>query len=53
MEEGALESIEGLEQLRALENGVRIHVEKMDYSGIGIDTNEDYLQLKALLGDVE
>jgi len=53
MEEGILERIEGLEQLRALENGVRIHVEKTDYSGIGIDTNEDYLQLKELLGDVE
>ncbi len=53
MEEGTLERIEGLEQLRALENGVRIHVEKTDYSGIGIDTNEDYLQLKSLLGDVE
>ncbi|PJB82414.1 MAG: 3-deoxy-manno-octulosonate cytidylyltransferase [Acidobacteria bacterium CG_4_9_14_3_um_filter_49_7] len=53
MEKGALENIEGLEQLRALEHGIRIHVEKTDYSGIGIDTNEDYLQLKALLGDVE
>ncbi|NOZ12849.1 MAG: 3-deoxy-manno-octulosonate cytidylyltransferase [Acidobacteria bacterium] len=53
MKEGMLEKIEGLEQLRALENGVRIHVEQTDYSGIGIDTNEDYLQLKALLGDIE
>ena len=53
MKVGRLERIEGLEQLRALEHGIRIHVEKTDYSGIGIDTNEDYLQLKALLGDVE
>ncbi len=53
MEPGKLEKIEGLEQLRALENGIRIHVEQTDYSGIGIDTNEDYLQLKALLGDTE
>jgi len=53
MDEGMLESIEGLEQLRALENGVRIHVEETNYSGIGIDTNEDYLQLKELLGDME
>ena len=53
MPAGTLEKMEGLEQLRALENGIRIHVEKTDYSGIGIDTNEDYLQLKALLGDIK
>ena len=35
------EQIEKLEQLRALENGIRIKVLQTDYQGIGIDTPED------------
>jgi 3-deoxy-manno-octulosonate cytidylyltransferase (CMP-KDO synthetase) len=37
-----LERIERLEQLRALENGVRIRVGVVDADTIGIDTREDY-----------
>lgn len=36
-----LEQTEGLEQLRALENGCRIKVVEVDYSPIGVDTPED------------
>jgi 3-deoxy-manno-octulosonate cytidylyltransferase (CMP-KDO synthetase) len=37
----ALENIEKLEQLRYLENGVRIKMIETDFIGIGIDTPED------------
>jgi len=37
----ALEITEGLEQLRALENGCRIKVVKVEYQGISVDTPED------------
>ena len=36
-----LEGIEGLEQLRALENGQKIKVLECNFHGIGIDTQED------------
>ena len=36
-----LEKIEGLEQLRVLENGQRIKVLESKFQGIGIDTQED------------
>lgn len=36
-----LEQIEKLEQLRALENGMKIKMVETDYSGFGIDTPED------------
>ena len=38
---GKLESVEKLEQLRALENGIGIKMVETDYQGIGIDTLED------------
>lgn len=38
---GKLESVEKLEQLRALENGIEIYMVETDYQGIGIDTPED------------
>lgn len=37
-----LEKIEKLEQLRLLENGIKIRMVKTNYTGIGIDTKEDY-----------
>ncbi|MBN1346184.1 MAG: 3-deoxy-manno-octulosonate cytidylyltransferase [Phycisphaerae bacterium] len=37
-----LEMVEKLEQLRALENGVRIAVGIVDRAGIGVDTPEEY-----------
>ena len=41
MQHGKLEQIEKLEQLRLLENGIRIKMIETDYEGIGIDTPQD------------
>ena len=38
-----------LEQLRAMENGIKINVALAKFSPIGIDTMEDYLALKKIL----
>jgi len=43
LEEGSLEKIEKLEQLRAIEHGYRIHVIETDYEGISVDTEEDLI----------
>jgi 3-deoxy-manno-octulosonate cytidylyltransferase (CMP-KDO synthetase) len=47
---GRLEGEEALEQLRALEHGVRIKVADTAYRGFGIDTPEDLARARALLG---
>lgn len=44
----ALERSEGLEQLRALEAGVRIRCGLTHYGGIGVDTPEDLARAEAL-----
>lgn len=44
-----LETIEKLEQLRLLENGIRIKMVKTDYDGVGIDTPEDLKKAKLRL----
>jgi len=49
MPKGNLEAIEKLEQLRLLENGVRIKMVKTDYTGIGIDTPEDLKKAEKML----
>lgn len=46
LEEGKLEQIEKLEQLRALENGIPIRMLVTDYQGIGIDTPEDLARVE-------
>jgi 3-deoxy-manno-octulosonate cytidylyltransferase (CMP-KDO synthetase) len=43
---GVLENIEKLEQLRYLENGIRIKMVETDFIGIGIDTPEDLLSAR-------
>lgn len=43
-----LEKTEMLEQLRALENGVKIKVVEVDESAIGVDTREDYERVKKI-----
>lgn len=49
MPAGVLEQDECLEQLRWLENGIRIRVAVTEYASIGIDTPEDLQAAKALL----
>jgi 3-deoxy-manno-octulosonate cytidylyltransferase (CMP-KDO synthetase) len=44
-----LERREGLEQLRALEHGVRIRVIDCEHAGFGVDTPEDLARAEALL----
>ena len=38
-----------LEQIRAMENGIKINVALAKFCPIGIDTEEDYLALKKIL----
>ncbi len=52
MESTPLEQIEGLEQLRALENGYQILVPTTQYDSFGVDTPEDLAEVKRRLGDV-
>jgi 3-deoxy-manno-octulosonate cytidylyltransferase (CMP-KDO synthetase) len=47
----ALERAEALEQLRALEHGIRIKAVKTAYQTIGVDTPEDLERVRALLAD--
>jgi len=44
-----LELAESLEQLRALENGVRIRVIRTEHDAIGVDTPEDLERVRALV----
>ena len=46
-----LENAEKLEQLRALENGIKIAVVKVDYDSIGVDTPEDVKRVETILTD--
>jgi len=45
----ANERAEALEQLRALEHGIRIKAVKTAYASIGVDTPEDLVRVRALL----
>ena len=47
--EGVLESAEGLEQLRALENGFRIKVLETTYDSIEVDVPEDVRKVEEIL----
>ena len=44
-----MEQAEKLEQLRALEHGLRIAVARVDHEGIGVDTPGDVARVEALL----
>ena len=46
-----LERIESLEQLRALENGIRIRCVPTAHASIGVDTPEDLARAEAMLRD--
>ncbi len=49
---GRLESCEKLEQLRALENGIRIHVMTTSEGSVGVDTPQDLLAAEARLKEI-
>lgn len=46
-----LEEAESLEQLRAVENGIKIRMVEVDYEGLGIDTPEQLDQAERLIED--
>jgi len=49
MEPSALEQIEKLEQLRALESGVKIKVLETEYKPVSVDTEEDLIKAEEIL----
>jgi 3-deoxy-manno-octulosonate cytidylyltransferase (CMP-KDO synthetase) len=49
MEPSRLEGLERLEQLRALENGIRIRVVRVEHRSFGVDTEQDYERVKRLI----
>jgi len=49
MEQGPLEKVEDLEQLRALENGYKIKVVITEWDSIGVDTKEDLKKVVEIL----
>ncbi len=49
MSRGALEQAEQLEQLRALENGLKIRVVVSEINSIGVDTPEDATEVERLI----
>jgi 3-deoxy-manno-octulosonate cytidylyltransferase (CMP-KDO synthetase) len=53
MEPSPLERLEALEQLRALENGIRIRVVPVAHRSIGVDTEQDYERVKRMIEENE
>jgi 3-deoxy-manno-octulosonate cytidylyltransferase (CMP-KDO synthetase) len=49
MEPSMLERLEGLEQLRAIENGFRIRVVPVEHRCISVDTQQDYERVKRMI----
>ena len=49
MKQGKLEKIEKLEQLRAVENGIKIKMVETDCDTIGIDTEKDHKRALEIL----
>ena len=53
LERGTLEKRESLEQLRALEAGMRIDVEIVDSVPLGVDTREDLERARDILTSIK
>ena len=51
--QSSLELSESLEQLRALQNGMKIKVQIVDYNPIGIDTPEDVEKFKKIVNELK
>lgn len=49
LKKAPLEEAEGLEQLRALYNGIKIYVTEAPYDSISVDTPEDALRVEEIL----
>jgi 3-deoxy-manno-octulosonate cytidylyltransferase (CMP-KDO synthetase) len=49
MKPSRLEKLEALEQLRALENGFKIKVVRVEHRSIGVDTEQDYQRVKRMI----
>lgn len=49
MEPSPLERLEALEQLRAIENGIKIRVVRVAHRSIGVDTEQDYERVKRMI----
>lgn len=49
LKKAPLEEAEGLEQLRALYNGIKIYVEEAPFDSISVDTPEDALRVEEIL----
>ena len=50
LDQGVLERRERLEQLRALENGLRVHAARVDTMPLGVDTPTDLERARVALG---
>ena len=46
LEQSSLETAESLEQLRAIQNGIKIKTNIVNYKPIGIDTKEDFVEVQ-------
>jgi len=49
---GKLESLEQLEQLRAIENGIPVKIVTCDYNGPAVDVPEDLIKIRAFARDL-
>lgn len=49
MEPSPLERLEALEQLRAIENGIKIRVVRVAHRSVGVDTEQDYERVKRMI----
>lgn len=53
LQQTPLELTESLEQLRALENGIKIKVLESDFRGVGVDTPEDLIKINEIFAKMK